>query len=532
MKVCSSCGKEGEDAYAICPYCGVAYEEFSAPANEAAAEAAEEPQAEEVVPAAAEESAAPNVREVTAEKETEKTAASFPIGKADGKTSEKAEKKNPFIINGIVAFFSLLLFIMTFFAGVKIAPALSAGGDAFAVAPQDGIDEESEALYGEPDGLNQSMTDILVGAFGLLETDKTKMAEYVSTAYKRFAEGLEDALKKYEKDIQALEKISDKEKYEKEAEKLYRKMVSYAASESDFNVVKVNYYMARLGLLGNGDPINAYAGLAVAVITAVLLLATLISAFLFAVLAAVALAKRRQVNRPFRALTTLLVLYLTVFALCSASPTAAANGVTVASVVLSLIGVLLLCAAERLLPERPPLTAKSLIRGGVSLLCAIFSFFLLCGTLFTVKSDKYTVNASMGLVIRVLLRGVAGGSETYAFGSPIGTAELSLFAVGLITWLCAILLTARGVLAAYADLYTSSDEYETKRGKRATSMGALIAAAVFAVGTLVLLFVALSPSKPSVSVGAVFVFVLLAGSATVKGLLPNELKAPDKEEDN
>ncbi|MDE7395660.1 MAG: hypothetical protein K2M95_06050 [Clostridiales bacterium] len=530
MKVCSSCGKEGDDAYVACPFCGTQYEDAT-PANEDATQSVEEPQAEERTAAAETmpEAEEPEEKSVWAKKEF-------------GKKAERFEKKNHFIVNGIVALFSLLLFIMTFFAGAKIALALTSDEGFFSLLAEDeeeidldfDIDEAYfDYLYGKPDGINQSTIDILVGAFGLIETDKDKMAKYISDVSVKYAEALEDAYKKYEKDIARIAKIKDEEKAEKEAEKLLKKMADYAAKKSGVNVIKVNYYMARLHLLENNGMINAYTGSAVAIVTGVLLLGTLISTFVFTILAAASLAKRRPVTKPFRALTTPLAFLLTAFAIGGINPIATVNGVSVACVVLSLVGILLLCAAKRLIvDEASTFTVKSLIRGGVSLLCTLIAFFLLCGTLFTVKIGKYTVHASMGLAVRELLRGASyGGDRLYSFGRQIGDTAFMTQTGSLLVWIFAVTLAAKCVFAAWHDLYTGNDGNENGNGKKTSSMGFSIAAAVLTVVSLVPTFITFSACKPSVSVGIVFALVFWVGSAVAKAVLVSKQQNAEEDEE-
>lgn len=557
MKVCKTCGKQGDDAFVACPYCGTPYEKAAEPAT-ATTEATAEPVKEEATTSQTEAAEKETVNETAtaategeattetqgeeaaaekAEKEEKSETVSLLAKTAFGKKAEKAEKKNHFIVNGIVALFSLLIFILTFFAGAKVVPSVALGDDFLSLAADeeegDAVNAEIdfELMYGDPIGINQGTIDLIAGAFGMIETDKTKMAEYIEKASAKYLEALAEGFEKYEKDFEELEKIEDEEKLEKKYNKLMEKVASYAASKSGYNVVKVNYYMARLGLLQKSDKVNAYAGCIMAAILGVILLATLISTFVFTVLAVLALVKRKKFDKPFRALTLPLLLFLAAFATCCVNPIAYVNGVMIACVVLLPVSLLFLCAAKRvLLDDAETFTVKSLVRGGVSLLCALIAFFLLCGTLFNVKVAGHTVSASMGGALKELLRGAAaGGSDIYAYGVKIGDMAFMTLSYGLCMWICAVVMAAKCVQAAWHDLYTGKDEQENRKGKKTSTIGISIASAIFAVIGFVLTFITFNKCKLSIGVGIIFAIILLVGSAVIKGVFPSVKKEAEEE---
>ena len=117
MKKCANCSHEGEDELTVCPHCGTPYQ---------ADEKAETSEPAKVEMVTEDVTASEPEKEVEAKEEPK----AEPVKSEDGSLLSKAgkfglnvtacEKKNHFILNGIILAFSLIMFICSFFSGARV----------------------------------------------------------------------------------------------------------------------------------------------------------------------------------------------------------------------------------------------------------------------------------------------------------------------------------------------------------------------------------------------------------------------------
>lgn len=472
---CSRCGRENDDAFIACPFCGAKTDE----------------------------------KTQWAKPHSESARTSYVAKKPFLKKVETFEKSKHFIVNGLVALFSLLLFLLTIFAGAEVNTMMDMDGDP---------------ISGEGIAIRQNTFQLLTGALSIFERDTDKMEAYLEEANEKFAVAFEEALEKYEKEIEknralwneiwAQETPSKKQtdKLVKEEEKLTKKIFSYAAAKSDYNVLKVRYYTMRLYEKTEGGVASTMVGGFLAVALSAVLLAALITTLVFGILAVLALVRQRETVRPYRAFIAALSLFFAAYALAALNPIARATGVLTAAAVLSVVGMVLLGVVRRFLLDAQAPTANSIVRGGVSLLCSLIALFLLCGTLFTIKvetlSTTVLVKGSIGTVIRQFIN---DGASTFG----VRDSASGMWPYAVIFWIVANILTIRCVAAACYDLYTGKDEMKNNNGKSNT-MGLSIGAAVLTALSLGLYLIIFGKSQLGVGLSGLFALLLLITSAAVK----------------
>ena len=297
---CSRCGRENDDAFIACPFCGTKIEEK------------------------------PQRARPQSEGSHGSTRPSFVAKKPFLKKAEAFERRNHFIVNGLVALFSLLLLLLTIFAGAEVNPVLTL--------------DETTVYYGENAGIRQNTFQLLTGALSIFERDTDKMEAYLEASDEKFEAAYGEALEKYEKEIEKANELLQEamatndqkkmEEFQKTAEKLRKKTFSYAASKSGYNVLKVRYYTMRLQEKSESGVTSTMIGGFLAVALSAVLLAALITTLVFGILAVLSLVRRRELNKPYRAFIAPLSLLFAAYALAALNPIAGASSVLTAAAVL------------------------------------------------------------------------------------------------------------------------------------------------------------------------------------------------------
>ena len=514
MKECKLCGNTSDDACTVCPSCGAKFAKDASVHETCVGCGREMDTTADACPYCGEPythaKATPADEKALAEDEKPYEATSILGKSAVGKKLERGERKNHFMANGVVALFSLVVFVLLFFAGAEVVP-LSMPSGVF------GAPLSLETYLGAREGYSQSTIDLVLGGVSLLTIDENKMEAYLDTTFEQFNAAYAEACEKYGEEIAKVHAIKDAAKQKKEAKKLRKKLFSYAATRSDLNIVKVNYYSARVGRLSSGERLRAEAGAVGAALLGVLLLASLVATLIFGGIAVYALIGRRATAKPYRAFTVPVTLLLAAYALSNLNPIAGANGALTAAAVLPAVGAVLLCACKRfLLDDAQTLSRKSLVRGSVSWLTALLAVFLLSGTLLTVKVVGLTAKGTVGVLVGEYVGSVLQrGDAATAFGVALNSSSTMTLPYGIITWIVATALSVRCVTAACADLYTGKDEAETRKGKSST-MGYSVSAAVVTVVSLVLFLLAFSRANPGIGAPYIFAVLCLIASAAVK----------------